>query len=82
MSNKLTRSEMLRDLRKGPCTVVFTKSDRTRREMRCTLDENVLPAYDGKNGGDDRHVINVWDLDKRAWRSFRVEAVRSFKRVA
>lgn len=74
-----TRAEMIRALRKNHCTIKFRKTDGTTREARGTLIEDEVPYYDGKPGGENRDVIAFYDLDKYAWRSFRVDSVKSFK---
>lgn len=74
-----TRGELLRMLKKGEVTVKFRKADKTVRTMRCTLEDDAIPSVDGKVGGDDREVITAYDLDKRAWRSFRMDSLRSVK---
>lgn len=79
MSTTLTRADMVNALRKNDCTVTFKKTDLSMRTMTCTLREEMLPEYEGRNGGNQRDVIVVWDLDKNAWRSFRVDSVKTFK---
>lgn len=74
-----TRSEIVRSLKKGEVTVKFRKADKTLRVMRCTLQEGVVPTVDGRAGGEDREVVVAYDLDKRAWRSFRMDALKSVK---
>lgn len=65
-------------LRDGPLEVVFTKSDGTERTMYCTLQEGVVVPHEKKTervkqGHDD--VLPVWDLEKKAWRSFKLDAI-------
>ena len=79
MSTTLTRAEMVNTLRKNDCTVTFKKVNLASRVMNCTLREEMLPEYDGRNGGNQKEVIVVWDLDKNAWRSFRIDSVKTFK---
>lgn len=74
-----TRSQMIRKLEKNEVQVKFRKSDKTTRTMRCTLRSDTVPYYDGKAGGENKEVINVYDLEKFQWRSFRVDAVKDFK---
>lgn len=66
-------------------TIEFTKSDGTPREMFCTLMPDELPKQEVKEGAppkkkrkENREVISVYDLDKKGWRSFRVESVTAF----
>lgn len=50
--------------------------------MLCTLKEDYLPALKEpatpkKSENDD--VLAVWDLDKNAFRSFRIDSVIEYK---
>lgn len=65
-------------LRKGPCMVQFTKVDGTKRTMKCTLSEQLLPAVDPNKVSTKKHspdALAVWDLDKQGWRSFRYDSL-------
>lgn len=57
-------------------TVIFTKKDGTQRKMRCMME-----APTGEIKPCRRHinpdVVPVQDLDKGAWRSFRLDSVLS-----
>jgi hypothetical protein len=89
------RTEMKEALKGGICTVVFTKSDGTEREMRCTLKQELLPkeAFKTPEANQAQSVaapkqrkpkpdsnLSVWDLDKNAWRSFNLPTVTKWKR--
>lgn len=65
-------------LRMGPVDVTFTKSDGTQRVMKCTLQEGVVVPHEKttdrvKETNDN--VLPVWDLEKNAWRSFRLDSI-------
>lgn len=69
-------------LRNGDVQVTFEKSDGTERIMRCTLSESKIPEQSkpkntGKKSNDQ--VLPVFDLDKNAWRSFRLNSVKYFQ---
>ena len=74
-------------LNRGSVQVLFVKSDNTERLMRCTLNLAAIPAQGGLMDPDKKprarqtppnpHVIHVWDLDAQAWRSFRMDRVKS-----
>ena len=79
---------LLQSLRNHVVIVVFTKlSDGSRREMRCTLKEDLLPEDphgklpDGTDGNKkpmqyrNPHVVRVYDLDKKGYRSFSMETI-------
>lgn len=72
-------------LRKGPAVVVFTKVDGTERRMLCTLNKSILSEHDalpkGSSDGKPRtvneDVVRAFDLEKLAWRSFRIDSMKS-----
>jgi len=59
----------------------FMKKDGTKRNMRCTLINDYLPnQMDIKEEETKKNpdVLAVWDLDKNAWRSFRLDSIISY----
>lgn len=74
-------------LHEGAVKVVFTKLDGTERTMYCTLnadtlsDNNALPKGALNKDGSKRRVskdcIRAFDLEKKEWRSFRIDSVKS-----
>jgi hypothetical protein len=68
-------------LHKGVVHVGFTKTNGEKREMRCTLRSDVIPpsaVVEGKTPKKENpDVMAVWDLDKSAWRSFRLDSIDS-----
>lgn len=75
----LNREEMIEELRSGIILVNFTKVNGEKRDMRCTLREDLLPTRD-KEGKTPSHiksdsVLAVYDTDAGDWRSFRLESV-------
>lgn len=78
----MTREEMLEQLHKRECRVIFKKANGEERDMICTLQESVIPTpktetADVKPYFNDK-VIPVWDVKAPGWRSFRVDSVISF----
>jgi len=79
------RTSLLADLHTNVVTVTFTKKDGSERVMRCTLQEEFLPAQDvkdikeGKVRNKTEEVVAVWDLEKEAWRSFRLDSITAVK---
>lgn len=75
----MNRDELKELLSKNVCTVRFTKVDGTVRDMRCTLNKIYLPEYLDANDDSGRKVnesvLPVYDLDKNAWRSFRIDSI-------
>lgn len=81
----LERDEAISDLKSHICKVVFTKKDGSERTLVCTLREQFLPKPGDYEPDEDRKVnqdvINAWDLDKLAWRSFRLDSVKLFEAI-
>ena len=79
-----TYDELKDMLHKGIYNVTFTKVDGTERKMRCTLMEEYLPKVEYDNNphrAESDTAIAVWDLDKDAWRSFRIHSVTDMEKV-
>jgi len=81
--NTQIREKYLETLRVSEAEVVFTKANGEKRNMRCTLDLNQIPAEmvpntDGNITKVNESVIKAYDLDKQGWRSFRIDSVESF----
>jgi len=65
--------------------VTFKKKDGEKREMRCTLNEELMKKnatpdlYEVKGAGrkSSEDAQAVFDLDKLAWRSFRFDSITS-----
>jgi len=73
----------LNHLREGTCAVTFTKKDGTEREMVCTLNLDSVPSEhhpksDGNTTSYTNEAVRVFDLEKQAWRSFRLDSVKVF----
>lgn len=75
----LTRNEVIETLSHSRCIVKFTKVNGEVREMPCTLREDIVPVYDRKTPVKEdaakapSNTISVWCLDKKEWRSFKLE---------
>lgn len=85
----MNKQEIIDNLKIAICTVKFKKVDGTERDMSCTLHESLLPppkeavSSTKKNRGlteSNDHVV-VWDMDKAAWRSFRIDSIINFETV-
>ena len=62
------------------CTVSFVKANGERRDMECTLDPAILPIpmqpeLKTEIKKVNENVLPVWDTQKEAWRSFRLNSV-------
>lgn len=88
----MSRSEILSILNEGVCIVSFNKVTGERRDMRCTLRKDMIPApkdHDTNNAFNakkireiNENVIVAYDLAKNDWRSFRVGNLVSISREA
>ena len=70
------RDQVRNLLSASEATVVFEKLDGEMRTMRCTLIPEFLPETPGQVGKSkekSKDAVAVFDLDKRAWRSFRFD---------
>jgi len=64
--------------------IKFTKTDGNIREMICTLQESFTIPYEKKTEKqkpENNDILAVWDVEKHAWRSFRVDSIISAKVV-
>jgi hypothetical protein len=69
-------------LRMGPVNVTFTKKDGTERLMKCTLQEGVVVPHEKTTERvkeENNEILAVWDLDKNAWRSFRLDSIKTIE---
>ena len=81
---KELRRWLLDVLHTGVATVTFVKADGSIREMQCTLDMSDIPSgsvqskdqSQQKKSKEWDHFV-VWDIEKSAWRSFKLKSVRS-----
>ena len=77
------RETLVNGLKKDVLTINFTKVNGEERVMNCTLNETLLPEAitSDSEKKENLDVIAVWDTDKDAWRSFRVDSVNYIKIV-
>ena len=60
--------------------VTFTKANGDKRVLKCTLQEEYLPEYNGDSTRKkNENVISVWDIESKDWRSFRFDSVISYE---
>jgi len=78
----MERSDIMEKLQSNRCWVTFKKVNGEMRTMHCTLLEQYLPKQmhtDEVTARKTDSNIAVWDLQKEAWRSFRVDSVVKFE---
>lgn len=79
------REALVESLKINVMRVVFTKKDGEERIMTCTLSDYIAPEIPWR--GDiiaskkkvNEEVLAVWDIDKDAWRSFRLDSITDLK---
>ena len=60
----------------------FTKADGSQRIMTCSLREDIIKPYDKKTEKTKKpneKVLAVWDIDKEAFRSFKIESLIDYQ---
>ena len=73
----MNRKELVEKLQSNIVQVIFSKKDGSIRVMSCTLDSKIVPPTNITNRKKNDEVLPVWDIEKGAWRSFRLENVKS-----
>ena len=72
------KNELKQLLKKKTVEIKFKKKDGSDRTMNCTLVSDVVPVYEKKTERtrpENDNVLAVWDLDKKAFRSFKLESI-------
>ncbi len=80
----MLKQEWLELLKNKVVLVKFTKKSGEERTMKCTLMAEYLPKIDAADPEEsvrtvtsNPDVVNVWDVEKSGWRSFRIDTVTS-----
>jgi len=84
---KLSKQDVTDLIRNKPQMVQFTKKNGTIRDMKCTLDSNIIPPAPEKteeqlnqpNREGPPGLLSVWDMESEGWRSFYVDSVISIQ---
>ena len=70
----------------GPTTVVFTKKDGTERVMTCTTNPELVPKVEVTESTEPKKerkvnedVMPVYDLESKAWKSFRWDSIKQVR---
>lgn len=81
-----SKEELIKLLKHKVVTIKFKKKDDSIRKMVCTLSEDYLPepeqvveGQEKKKKKENPNTLPVWDLEKLAWRSFRVDSVVEYE---
>jgi hypothetical protein len=77
-----SKEDLIKLLKQKVVTIKFKKKDNSIRKMICTLSEDYLPEPEEVTESNEKrakkenpNTLPVWDLEKLAWRSFRVDSV-------
>ena len=69
----------------GPVTVTFTKKDGTERVMNCTTNTDLVPPVVVKESTEKKErkvnedTMPVYDLEVKAWKSFRWDSIKQVR---
>jgi hypothetical protein len=82
----ITRDAVAAILSSEVANVTFKKSDGSERVMKCTLIDEYIPNPELDLSRTSTRKVNeavlpVWDIDKNAWRSFRIDSVKAIQVV-
>lgn len=72
-------NELKQLLKDGAVKVIFTKKDGSLREMLCTTSDKYLSFESDSTSKPSDTIVTVWDMEKEAWRAFRVDSIKSFE---
>ena len=81
-----SKEDLIKILKEKVVTIKFKKKDDSIRKMICTLSKDYLPEagevleeQEKKKKKENPNTLPVWDLEKLAWRSFRVDSVVEYE---
>ena len=79
----MDKDSVIEMLNSGPTRILFEKDDGSIREMNATLRIDLLPPQNEntKPRKESADVVKAYDLDKRSWRSFKIDRLRSASSV-
>ena len=75
----ITKEKLKQLLQKNVLEIKFKKIDGSERIMNCSLKQEIIPISENKTPKkvkpENENVLAVWDLEKDAFRSFRVDSL-------
>jgi len=77
----ITKEKIKDLLKKKVVNVKFKKQDGSERVMKCTLLSDLVPVYEKKTERtrpENEEALAVWDLEKGAFRSFKIDSVLEY----
>jgi hypothetical protein len=78
----ITKDNLQNLLKKNIVSINFTKTNGEERTMQCTLREDVVRPHVKKTERVKKineDILSVWDIEKDAFRSFRLENLKKYK---
>lgn len=79
---------VLARIKSGVNTLVFEKADGSIRVLNGTLDNSIISEHIEENdtiksdySTDNKQYLRIWDTDKNAFRSFRLDSLLSLNSV-
>lgn len=70
---------LVKVLQTGPTTVKFVKRDGSKRTMNCTLQADLIPQTVNSQSKERKvstEILSVYDLENKAWKSFRWDSLK------
>jgi hypothetical protein len=78
----ITKENLKESLKQNILIIDFKKKDDSVRKMICTLKADYLPEVkiseedkEKKEKAENPNALPVWDLEKKAWRAFRIDSI-------
>lgn len=82
----VTKEKLKEILKQNVVSISFKKVDGSDRKMLCSLKDDLVPAREAKEPSEKKkaeneNVLPVWDLEKNAFRSFRIDSLSDYRIV-
>lgn len=83
---KIDKELVLKHLYNGIVNLTFKKANGELREMNATLITRYIDAKEIKESmanppESDPNLVICWDIDKKGWRSFKIDTIEEYKGV-
>jgi hypothetical protein len=72
------RDKVVLFLQAGVCEFRFQKQDGTIRDMKATLQENVIPEIKNERKSNPDNLV-VYDVEAQGWRTVKFDKIMHFK---
>lgn len=71
----MNKAEIKKMLQDNVVEVKFEKADGSERTMTCTLAPELINYETAGESVESDSLVTVWDLEKDAWRRFRMDSL-------